>query len=132
MIGNIPKKDTSIARYQIQNSTIGKDVITKSIANISESTNAKESKEKDHPEVSKVNDEHHYIEIDDKEKWHDVPIIPPQIKDKPTTDTVVLLGTDIIETNDMSNEVHNRVDIPVELRKKHDANTCVQKLINEQ
>ena len=72
------------------------------------------------------------IEINEKEKWHDIPIIPPQIKDKPTTDTAVNLGTDIIEKNDLSNEVHNRVDVPVKLRKKNDANTFLQKLINEQ
>ena len=54
-----------------------------------------------------------------------VPIIPHRFNDKPTTDTAVNLstGTDIIETNDMSNEIHRRVDVSVELRKKNDANT---------
>ena len=66
-----------------------------------------------------------------KEKRHDVEIIPPKIKDTLNTDTVANLGTDIIETNDMGNEVHNRVDVPVELRKKNDANIFMQKLINE-
>ena len=134
IIRNNPKNDTLIVHHQTQKPTIDKDVTTESTASILGSTNGEESKEKDHVEVSKMNNEYHDIDINEKEKRHDVPIIPPQIIDKPTTETAVNLGTgtDIIETNDMSNEVHRRVDVPVELRKKNDTNTFMQKLINEE
>ena len=72
IIRNNPKNDTLIVHHQTQKPTIDKDVTTESTASIPGSTNGEESKVKDHVEVSKMNNEYHDIEINEKEKGHDV------------------------------------------------------------
>ena len=89
-----------------------------------------ESKEKDNVEESKIVHDHEHND-GTKKLDENVPIVVPNNQNQQTLESVLNLETEMMDTNDVSNELPKKVDVPVELTKKNDANTIIQKMINE-